>query len=234
MLEIISNEIKSSLVPSVQKLVSTLTHQIESRIVKLESNVQSQMESMRREDTSLEAKIAQFESKLGELKSVQVQPGVTTANPSRNPYADIEQCAISQDWTRAFGIAVSVMNGTDFLTHLLRERYPSVEEFFNDYPIQDPHLALQVCINLSRELITSDKYIAYKLEMINEIILGVSADINLGAKFTELKDILSQLVAIVPPSTVANRLREVMKIVMATDRLMTPRSRSVASTPPSF
>jgi hypothetical protein len=232
LLDTISSEMKASLVPSVQKLMNSVENALGTRLKELDQNFRKALDGLKVEETNLESKITAFESKLRELKAIEIaQASSNQVSSLRNPYADIEACAMSQDWRRAFEIAVSVTNGMDFLTHLLRERYQSVEEFFNSHPLIDSHLSLRVCINLAKELVNSDKYMAYKLEMINELVLSVSADNSLGMKFSELKDILGQLVAIVPPSPLASRLREVLKIVLATDRLMTPNSRSAPSTP---
>jgi len=233
--DVITSEIKASLVPAVEKLMITLDQSISARMSSLESRIVRAMELRKNEESELASRLLHLEAKLKELRTIDVQASLPAPVPlSRNPYVDIESCANTQDWSRAFAIAVSVANGTDFLTHLLRERYPSAEDFFMQNPIPDSLLALQVSINLARELLVSDKYCAYKLEMINELILNLVSPTPAGVseKFNQLRDALTQLLNIVPPGNpVSVRVREILKIVAATDRLITPQSSGL-STPP--
>jgi hypothetical protein len=233
--DVITSEIKASLVPAVEKLMITLDQSISARMSSLESRIVRAMELRKIEESELASRLLHLETKLKELRTIDVQASLPAPVPlSRNPYVDIEGCANTQDWSRAFAIAVSVANGTDFLTHLLRERYPSAEDFFMQSPIPDSLLALQVSINLARELLVSDKYCAYKLEMINELILNLVSPTPAGVseKFNQLRDALTQLINIVPSvNPVSVRVREILKIVAATDRLITPQSSGL-STPP--
>lgn len=235
LLDIITSEIKSSIVPSVEKLVVSMDSAIASRLSSFESKLQRAVESRRRDEAELLSRIQRLEGKLSELRNIELPSFSQTQIPvSRNPYADIEASANIQDWTRAFSISVSVANGTDFLTHLLRERYPSAEDFFLQNPVPDALLALQVAVNLARELLLSDKYCDYKLEMINELVLNLvnPSPNGVSEKFAQLKDALSQLLNIIPPSTsLCIRVKEILKIVAATDRLISPQSSAV-STPP--
>ena len=235
LLDVITSEIKASLVPSVEKLLVAMDQSVSSRIAGLESRVQRVMEARRREDAELVSRLHRLEARLKDLRSIEVSTFVPASAPvSRNPFVDIENCANSQDWMRAFAIAVSVANGADFLTHLLIERYPSAEDFFMQNPIPDALLALQVGINLARELLSSDKYCAYKLEIINELILNLVSPTPPGVteKFNQLRDALTQLLNIVPAANpISARVREILKIVAATDRLITPQSSAI-STPP--
>ena len=235
LLDVITSEIKASLVPSVEKLVVALDQSVSARLSSLESKVLKTVETRKRDESELLSRLNTLEAKLRELGTIENQPHLPVTNTvSRNPFADIEVCANTEDWPRAFAIAVSVANGTDFLTHLLRERYPSAEDFFMQNPIPDTLLALQVSINLARELLVSDKYCSYKLEMINELILNLVSPTPAGVseKFNQLRDALTQLQNMVPAGNlVSTRVREILKIVAATDRLITPQS-SAMSTPP--
>ena len=235
LLDVITSEIKASLVPSVEKLLVAMDQSVSARLSSLEAKVIRAIDARRREESELQSRLNNLEAKLKELRTIECQASMPAAIPlSRNPYADIESCANSQDWPRAFSIAVSVANGTDFLTHLLRERYPCAEDFFMEHPIPDTLLALQVSINLARELLVSDKYCDYKLEMINELILNLVSPTPAGVseKFAQLRDALVQLQGMIPSGNmVSNRVREILKIVAATDRLITPQS-SAMSTPP--
>ena len=235
LLDILSSEIKATLVPSVEKLLVALDNSVNARVAAMEAHLMRIAEAKRRDEADLLGRLRHLETKLQELRNVEVANSLPVIQSvSRNPYADIEACANTQDWIRAFNISISVANGTDFLTHLLRERYPLAEDFFLQIPIPDSLLALQVCINLARELLVSDKYCAYKLEMINELVLNLVSPIPPGvsAKFSQLRDALTQLLNIVPSgSPLSGRVREILKIVAATDRLITPQS-SAMSTPP--
>ena len=236
LLDILSSEIKATLFPSVEKLLAAVDNSVNSRLAAMESKLTRIAESRRRDEAELFSRLRQLETKLQELRNVEVSASLPSSHSvSRNPYADIEACANTNDWIRAFIVSISVANGTDFLTHLLRERFPSAEDFFLQTPIPDALLAIQVCINLARELLVSDKYCAYKLEMINELVLNLVSPIPSGVseKFSQLRDALNQLLTLIPPGIpVSSRVREILKIVAATDRLITPQSSAV-STPPA-
>jgi hypothetical protein len=168
----------------------------------------------------LQAKITQLESAASSMDSG------SRSSAAANPYAEIEQRAAALDWDGAWHRAVEVYNGVDFMLHLMGSSTP--EEFFSANPVHDPLLALQITINAARELLQSDKSLGVKLEIISELILGLTNPnrMSLSHQFAQLRDLTHQLSTKIQSS----RLKEIQKIILATERLITPPV-SIESTP---
>ena len=236
LLDSLSREIESSVVRFVEEVVGKAEKAVNDQTTAVESEI---ARSRARDSLALSDKLEALESKLASLSSsvtaaVESRTTATARQQSQqsseaspaNPYAGIEHLAKIGQWEDAFRRAVQVFNGVDFMVHLMAPANP--EEFFAIHPITDPLLALQVCINAGQELTQSDKSVGLKLEMMSELVLNLvnPARVNLAHQFGQLKDLINQLaVRIQSP-----RLREIQKIVVATERLMTP-AVSVQNTP---
>lgn len=222
LLESLTREIEGQVVPMVDALLSKLDKSIASRIDILQKEI-----SGRSDQASIEARLRVLEEKLSHLSSPQLP-----VNQS-NPYVDIEEAARSGQWDSAWRRAVQLYNGVDFAVHLIAQKN-SVEDFFNSFPIMDPLLALQVCINASQEMLQSDKAMEFKLDLVGELVLNLtnSGRVNLGHQFAQLKDLLTQLSA---RNHFNGKCMEVLKIVAATEKIVTATpSASHESTPARF
>lgn len=223
LLEALTREIENQVVPMVDALLSKLDKSIASRIDILQKEI-----SGRSDQASIEARLRVLEEKLSHLSSPQLP-----VNQS-NPYVEIEEAARSGQWDSAWRRAVQLYNGVDFAVHLIAQKN-SVEDFFSSFPVMDPLLALQVCINASQEMLQSDKAMEFKLDLVGELVLNLtnSGRVNLGHQFAQLKDLLTQLSA---RNHFNGKCMEVLKIVAATEKIVTatPSATSHESTPARF
>ena len=224
--DVVSKEIQATVLPLVENLIRVVDKVVDAKI--------REMERVRMVTSDrLSRKLSMVEEKLRQLTDLQNQAMNSVAVASSNPFVDIEGMVVNGKWEDAFGIAVSVPKGIDFILHLIGEI--NVEEFFATNPVSDPQLALEVCSSLSKDLLQPDvSNPSVKIEMINELILNLSNvdRANIGPQFSQLRDLMQQLVGRVPPPF-ANRLKEILKIVVATERLVTPPASSMATPMPS-
>lgn len=204
LLELLTREMEASVLPLVDNLLA-----VTDRVV---SDIKRDNERLSEKLSLVEAKIAQLSS-LGQPRQSVVP---------RNPFADIELLVAECRWPEAFGVASSVPRGIDFLLHAAR--IESAEDFFAANPIEDGRLALEICIAICKDLLSGDS-IGIKVEMINELILGVADTNGSPAQFELLIQLLTQLIG-VPGMPTAGRLSEILRIVRSTKRVV-----SVQSTP---
>ena len=238
-----SHELKAMSVKTDKVLFDTFSREVETTVgsaadeltQRLERVLSTKIEALRSAASRannhaavVSEKLRVLQSKISQLESIasatdSLPRGVA---PSSNPYADIEERAGAQDWDGAWRRAVEVYNGVDFMLHLMGSSTP--EEFFAVNPIPDPLLALQICINAAREVLQSDKSVGVKLEIISELILSLTnpSRLNLSHQFAQLRDLIQQ----VSTKIQSSRLREIQKIILATERLITPPV-SIESTP---
>jgi hypothetical protein len=210
--EVALREIESSLTLVADDLAQKIDAGVSERVRKLES----ELSSVPANDVLLE-KLEILESKLSKLETCAFnRPSVQ--EPPSNPYVEIEHRARGEDWEGAWRLAVEVYNGVDFMVHLMGS--PSPEDFFSANPVIDPLLALQICINSCREIMESEKSVSVKLEIISELVLGLTNPqrINLAHPFAQLRDLICQ----VSNKLQSPRVREIQKIIVATERLLTP------------
>lgn len=216
--DVLAREIEGSLIPAVDTLVQKLDHRL------LENISQSGF------DKSHSALVEKLRVLKGRLEQLESAANTVSAAPIHsvvsNPYADIEQRVSVGDWAGAWRRAVDVFNGVDFMIHLMGSSTP--EEFFATNIIEDPLLSLQICINTAKEVIQSDRSHGIKLEIISELILSLTnpGRLNIAHQFALLKDLMHQ----VGTKLQSSRVREIQKIILATERLMTPPI-SIESTP---
>lgn len=221
LMEALTKEIEDQVVPMVDDIMSRAERSISAKMALIERDVAVRADL----ESSLEAKLRLLEDKLHQLSGV-----LTSAAPqaiSRNPYVDIEEAVKAGNWDTAWRRAVQVYNGVDFAVHLIHPEC-TMEDFFSLNPIQDPLLSLQVCINTCQELLQSEKELDAKIDLVSELVLNLTnpGRMSLAHQFIQLKDLLRQLSGKTNPS----RFKEILKIVAATERLLTP-AESVESTP---
>jgi hypothetical protein len=219
-----SRDIESAVIPCCEGLVQRferliadkmhLLHAESTKMVEASVDISAKLRTLRSTVDQLERS-----AQLAQLSSPHVIEDV-------NPYVDIERKVEAKDWDAAWRRAVEVYNGVDFMLHLMGNKSP--EDFFASNPITDPLLALQVCINASKEIVQSQKSFGLKLDIISELVLGLTNPnrLNLSHLFVQLRDVLQQLAT----TTQTPRVREIQKIVVATERLITPPV-SMESTP---
>jgi hypothetical protein len=234
-LDIISAELESTTIPAIEAVVRSM----ESRMSSTVSAVAAKIAASNATSVSdISSKLRDLESKIDSISRTRIStpqslPIVAPAHAG-NPYSAIEKLVQTGEWEHAFKRAVSVYNGMDFICHLFQQdKAFSVEDFVSRNPVRDSLLALQICVNLAQELVQSDKLVSLKLEMINEIILGVTntSGLNLSHHFSQLKTLLGQVQNLAGPnSPIYVKIKEVLKISNATERLLTP-SPSVANSP---
>ena len=211
----IAREIESVVLPMADEMAVRTDKLVSAAVLRLSSDVSSARE--------VEERMRILESKLATLESLSAaQPRAA----SNNPYADIEHLAKTGSWESAWRRSVEVYNGIDFMVHLISGM--SAEDFFSANPVNDPLLALQICINASQEMLQSDKSVTEKLDIVSELVLGLTNPnrLNLSHQFSRLRQLVDQLVMTMQSS----RTKEIQKIIMATERLLTPPI-SVEATP---
>lgn len=222
LMEALTKEIEDQVVPMVDDIMSRVERSISAKMALIERDVAVRADL----ESSLEEKLRLLEDKLNQLSGV-----ITSAAPqtmSRNPYVDIEEAVKAGNWDTAWRRAVQVYNGVDFAVHLIHPE-STMEDFFSLNPIQDPLLSLQVCINTCQELLQSEKELDAKIDLVSELVLNLTnpGGMNLAHQFIQFKDLLMQLLS---GKTNPSRFKEILKIVAATERLLTPAG-SVESTP---
>ena len=213
-------EIESSLVVIADELAQKTDRTVSERVRKLESEMSSAQvnEALLDKLQILESKLSMLEVAVMNRPSIQEAPA--------NPYVEIEHRARGDDWDGAWRLAVEVYNGVDFMVHLMGTSSP--EDFFSKNPVIDPLLALQISINSCKEIMESDKSVPAKLEIISELVLSLTNPqrIDLAHPFAQLKDLIQH----VSHKLQSPRAREIQKIIVATERLLTPPV-SIQSTP---
>ena len=219
--DLISREIEATLIPLAEALSQKVERLVAERMARLESELKRP-----NGNEIVDDKMRVLESKLGSLEAALASSRSMAQSVPSNPYAEIERHALNEDWEHAWRLAVDVYNGVDFMVHLMGQTAP--EEFFAKNPIFDPMLVLQICINACKEMLASDKAVALKLEVVSELILSVTNPdrVNLGHQFALLRELAQQLTT----KLQSPRMREIFKIIIATERLLTPPV-SIESTP---
>jgi hypothetical protein len=215
----ITRDLEASLIPAADSLMQRIERIMSEKIATLES--QGSPSYLKEKIESLKARLEQLEN------AVSTTSASTNQIASHvNPYVEIEQRVAASDWISAWRKAVEVYNGIDFMIHLMGSSTP--EEFFSANPIDEPLLVLQICINTGKEILQSDRSIGVKIEIINELILSLNnpGRLNLSHQFAQLREVIQQVTL----KAQSPRLREVQKIILATERLMTPPV-SIESTP---
>lgn len=223
LMEALTKEIEDQVVPMVDDIMSRADRSISAKMALIEKDVAVRADL----ESSFDAKLRLLEDKLDQLAGV-----INTAAPqpmTRNPYVDIEEAVKAGNWDTAWRRAIQVYNGVDFAVHLIHPEF-TMEDFFSLNPIQDPLLSLQVCINTCQELMQSEKELEAKIDLVSELVLNLTnpGRVNLAHQFVQLKDLLRQVS--VKSNPTSNRIKEILKIVAATERLLTPAA-SVESTP---
>lgn len=221
-LDAVSREMESVVIPMADDLAVRTDRLVADKLSQLTVNLAA---ARSREARDIEDRMRVLEAKLATLESIPASPAPIQATSS-NPYADIEHLAKGRNWDAAWRRAVEVYNGIDFMVHLMAGA--SAEDFFSENPVLDPLLSLQICINACQEMSQSDKSVSEKLDIVSELILGLTnpSRINLSHQFLRLKQLVDGLVA----TSQSSRVREIQKIILATERLLTPPI-SVAGTP---
>lgn len=219
--DLILREVESSLVPMADDLAKKVDNTLTEKVNKLEAEISR---TARSDGNTLE-KLRLLESKLASLQGALSSRQIHQESP-QNPYVEIERSGLSGDWDGAWRLAVEVYNGVDFMVHLMGSSTP--EDFFSSNPIVDPLLALQISINSCKEILESDKSVAIKLEIVSELILSLTnpQKLNLAHPFAQLKELIHH----VSTKIQSTRVREIQKIIVATERLLTPPV-SIVSTP---
>ncbi len=240
LMDVVASELERSTIPQIEQIMKTIQISMESRLRDVDERLSASQRGRNANLSLVESKLNDLESKLEKLSRLQSSPvpihtiPAPTVAAAQNPYQGIEQMVNVGDWEAAFKRAVSVYNGMDFICHVLsNDKAVSAEDLFSKTPITDPMLALQMCVNLAQELVQSDKLAAFKLDIINELVLSITNihGFNLTHHFSQLKTLLIQVQNLAgQASPLSSRVKEITKILVATERLLTPIS-SIANSP---
>jgi hypothetical protein len=221
LLEALTKEIEVQVVPLVEDILA-----------KTERLVSSKMAQVEKELFPADSKLRIIEERFAQLSELLLK-AAQPASPC-NPYVEIEEAARLGDWDTAWRRAVQVRNGIDFVVHLISPK-SSMEDFLTSHPVLEALVALQICINACKEMLESpaDKAISTKLELVSELVLNITnpGRVNVTHQFGQLKELLLLLAARLGPA--GNKVREILKIVVATERLLTP-AVSLESTPARY